>query len=124
MKVAGSCHTLVGMRPEPFLGLLLGLVSGCQSGERAEQRLAVIEVAIEAPDGCRVSIDGTSFSLPKEEKALLARLMLKAKSFPDADIKKDVSVPYKCVGGAIFLAQRAGFQRVGFIAEPPPPPRQ
>ena len=40
-------------------------------------------------------------------------------SLPEAHIRGDVNTPYKCVGGAIFTMQRAGFSRVGFISEPP-----
>jgi biopolymer transport protein ExbD len=38
---------------------------------------------------------------------------------PEAHIRGDVNTPYKCIGGAIFTMQRAGFARVGFISEPP-----
>ena len=41
-------------------------------------------------------------------------------NMPEAHIRADVNTPYKCVGGAIFTMQRAGFARVGFISEPPP----
>ena len=40
-------------------------------------------------------------------------------TMPEAHIRGDVNTPYKCVGGAIFTMQRAGFARVGFISEPP-----
>jgi biopolymer transport protein ExbD len=39
---------------------------------------------------------------------------------PEAHIRGDVNTPYKCIGGAIFTMQRAGFSRVGFISEPAP----
>jgi biopolymer transport protein ExbD len=39
---------------------------------------------------------------------------------PEVHIRGDVSTPYRCIGGAIFAMQRAGFTRVGFISEPPP----
>jgi biopolymer transport protein ExbD len=39
---------------------------------------------------------------------------------PEAHIRADINTPYKCVGGAIYGMQRAGFVRVGFISEPPP----
>ncbi|MBA3898302.1 MAG: biopolymer transporter ExbD [Sphingomonadaceae bacterium] len=39
---------------------------------------------------------------------------------PEAHIRADINTPYRCVGGAIFNMQMAGFQRVGFISEPPP----
>ena len=38
---------------------------------------------------------------------------------PEAHIRGDVNTPYRCIGGTIFSMQRAGFQRVGFISEPP-----
>ena len=41
-------------------------------------------------------------------------------NMPEAHIRADINVPYKCVGGAIYTMQRAGFARVGFISEPPP----
>ena len=39
---------------------------------------------------------------------------------PEAHIRGDVNTPYRCIGGAIYTMQRAGFARVGFISEPPP----
>jgi len=41
-------------------------------------------------------------------------------TMPEAHIRGDVNTPYKCIGGAVFTMQRAGFARVGFISEPPP----
>ena len=41
-------------------------------------------------------------------------------NMPEAHIRGDVNTPYKCIGGAVFTMQRAGFARVGFISEPPP----
>lgn len=40
-------------------------------------------------------------------------------TMPEAHIRGDINTPYKCIGGAIFTMQRAGFARVGFISEPP-----
>jgi biopolymer transport protein ExbD len=40
-------------------------------------------------------------------------------NMPEVHIRSDVNTPYRCVGGAIFTMQRAGFARVGFISEPP-----
>ncbi len=39
---------------------------------------------------------------------------------PEAHIRGDINTPYRCIGGAIFTMQRAGFARVGFISEPRP----
>ena len=40
-------------------------------------------------------------------------------TMPEAHIRGDVNTPYRCIGGAVFTMQRAGFARVGFISEPP-----
>jgi biopolymer transport protein ExbD len=45
---------------------------------------------------------------------------LTEESMPEAHIRGDINTPYRCIGGAIFTMQRAGFARVGFISEPPP----
>ena len=45
---------------------------------------------------------------------------LTEETMPEAHIRGDVNTPYKCIGGAIFAMQRAGFARIGFISEPPP----
>ena len=39
---------------------------------------------------------------------------------PEAHIRGDVSTPWRCIAGAIYNMQRAGFSKVGFISEPPP----
>src|SRR6476661_7909420 len=41
-------------------------------------------------------------------------------NMPEAHIRGDVNTQYKCIGAAIITMQEAGFQRVGFISEPPP----
>jgi biopolymer transport protein ExbD len=41
-------------------------------------------------------------------------------NMPEAHIRGDINTPYRCIGGAVFTMQRAGFARVGFISEPPP----
>ena len=41
-------------------------------------------------------------------------------NMPEAHIRGDVNTNYKCIGATIITMQQAGFQRVGFISEPPP----
>jgi biopolymer transport protein ExbD len=41
-------------------------------------------------------------------------------NMPEAHIRADVATPYRCVGGAIFTMQRAGYARIGFISQPDP----
>jgi biopolymer transport protein ExbD len=39
---------------------------------------------------------------------------------PEVHIRGDVNTPYRCIGGAIYTMQMAGFVKVGFISEPEP----
>ncbi len=39
---------------------------------------------------------------------------------PEAHVRGDVNTPWMCIAGAIYNMQLAGFQKVGFISEPPP----
>jgi len=41
-------------------------------------------------------------------------------NMPEAHIRGDINTQYKCIGATIITMQEAGFQRVGFISEPPP----
>jgi biopolymer transport protein ExbD len=41
-------------------------------------------------------------------------------NMPEAHIRADINTPYRCVGGAIFTMQRAGYARIGFISQPEP----
>src|SRR5918994_235040 len=41
-------------------------------------------------------------------------------NMPEAHIRGDVNTPYRCIGGAGFTMQSAGFARVGFISQPGP----
>jgi biopolymer transport protein ExbD len=43
-------------------------------------------------------------------------------NMPEAHIRGDINTQYKCIGATIITMQQAGFQRVGFISEPPPNP--
>jgi biopolymer transport protein ExbD len=84
-----------------------------------------------APDGsCEVYWNLTKVS----SQELLARAVKKLEdqiaavggvenlteeTMPEAHIRGDINTPYRCIGGAVFTMQRAGFARVGFISEPP-----
>ncbi len=64
-------------------------------------------------------LDMAVAKLELEVKKLGGAQNLTPENMPEAHIRGDVNTPYKCVGGAIFTMQSAGFARVGFISEPP-----
>jgi biopolymer transport protein ExbD len=41
-------------------------------------------------------------------------------NMPEVHIRGDINTPYRCIGGAIYTMQRAGYARIGFISEPVP----
>ncbi len=41
-------------------------------------------------------------------------------NMPEVHIRGDVDTPWRCIGGAIYTMQFAGFQKVGFISQPAP----
>ena len=65
-------------------------------------------------------LDRAVKKLEAEIKRLGGVENLTEETMPEAHIRGDVSTPYRCIGGAVFTMQRAGFARVGFISEPPP----
>lgn len=65
-------------------------------------------------------LDRAVKKLEAEVKKLGGIQNLTPDNMPEAHIRGDVNTPYKCVGGAVFTMQSAGFARVGFISEPPP----
>jgi biopolymer transport protein ExbD len=65
-------------------------------------------------------LDMAAKKLKAEVDALGGPQNVTEENMPEAHIRGDINTPYKCIGGAVFTMQRAGFARVGFISEPPP----
>jgi biopolymer transport protein ExbD len=83
------------------------------------------------PNQCEVywgNVPVTSTQLLDRGRAALDKLIediggpenITEENFPEVHIRGDVNTPYKCIGGAIYTMQFAGFQKVGFISEPAP----
>lgn len=58
----------------------------------------------------------------KKLEALIAKIggveNITEENFPEVHIRGDINTPYKCIGGAIYTMQFAGFQKIGFISQP------
>jgi biopolymer transport protein ExbD len=65
-------------------------------------------------------LDRAVKKLQDEVKALGGPQNVTEENMPEAHIRGDINTPYRCIGGAVFTMQMAGFARVGFISEPPP----
>ena len=58
--------------------------------------------------------------LEEEVKKLGGPANLTSENMPEVHIRGDAGTAYRCIGGAVYTMQSAGFARVGFISEPPP----
>jgi biopolymer transport protein ExbD len=65
-------------------------------------------------------IDRAVKKLEDQIKAVGGVENITEENMPEAHIRGDINTPYRCIGGAVYTMQRAGFARVGFISEPPP----
>ena len=65
-------------------------------------------------------LDRAVKKLEDQIKAVGGVQNINEENMPEAHIRGDVDTQYKCIGAAIITMQQAGFQRVGFISEPPP----
>jgi biopolymer transport protein ExbD len=65
-------------------------------------------------------LDRAVKKLQDEVKILGGPQNVTEENMPEAHIRGDINTPYRCIGGAVFTMQMAGFARVGFISEPPP----
>jgi biopolymer transport protein ExbD len=73
------------------------------------------QTKVDAQDLLTRAVDKLKFEIEKQGGVNAPNLEL-----PEAHIRGDINTPYRCIGGAVFTMQRAGFARVGFISEPPP----
>jgi biopolymer transport protein ExbD len=58
--------------------------------------------------------------LEAQIKAVGGAQNITEENMPEAHIRGDINTPFRCIGGAMYTMQRAGFARVGFISEPDP----
>jgi biopolymer transport protein ExbD len=65
-------------------------------------------------------LDRAVKKLEDQIKAVGGVANINEENMPEAHIRGDINTQYKCIGAAIITMQEAGFQRVGFISEPPP----
>jgi biopolymer transport protein ExbD len=101
--------------------LLLAALGACtqQHVNGAEAaRTTYVLISFQPPDRCSITVGGKTFN-PMTDEAAVAAMKREFAIHPDAHLVADLNVPYKCVGGAIIEAQRAGFKKIGFISEPP-----
>lgn len=103
----------------------IACLAACASTGAGYRATDVVEVRLplDPSNACRASLDGRDFALPADEESFFAALRSRAKASPAARVTGDEPLPYTCFGRAVLFVQHAGFRHVGFVAEPPSPPR-
>ncbi|GAA0665048.1 hypothetical protein FHT00_000984 [Sphingomonas insulae] len=74
-------------------------------------------VYMAAQSTCQISFVHQTFSLPADQESMVAALRKLRKHWRALSISGPAQTPYKCIGGAIYLAQSSGFQTVQFKAQ-------
>jgi biopolymer transport protein ExbD len=87
------------------------------SANSSQRQLPPFRVMVRGPaSSCSIEVDGHKVTTDE----LLAIARPEAKSGRLAHLDTDMGqTPYRCIGGAIYTLQRAGFTKVAFISEPP-----
>jgi biopolymer transport protein ExbD len=96
------------------LGLLLLAAGPIAATDAAQPQPIAIEVLAGSPQQCTFKIDGRTVS-PSVLKQMLEAEPDKTRNIHLSAAK---DTPWRCVAGAVFEAQSAGFETVGFISEP------
>jgi hypothetical protein len=107
---------------------LLSLALFAPSAHSPETAPEVQARLAERENSCVVEFEGKTFSLPRDQpsspeqkrlEAELATLSARKAKLHIAPVDP-TAVSYRCFGGLIYLAQKAGLSSVGFVSEPPP----
>ena len=71
-------------------------------------------------ENCQADAAGRRFTLPAEERQFSRYLRgFRASSSQVMVMPATQDITYRCFSTTLFLTQRAGFSKVGFVAEPP-----
>lgn len=81
-------------------------------------RALPLAIHFEPPAICHVTVADRRFALPTDQDRLLEFLTSLRSRWNRVSLNLGMETPYRCVGHAIWLAQRAGLG-VDFPAEPP-----
>lgn len=97
----------------------LGAVVAVAAAAGADRPTLPIELRFTPPGGCEIRFAGRAFSLPQDAEPMLAALREVREGRRSARITAYGEAPYRCVGFAVFLAQRAGFKNTTFKTRRP-----
>lgn len=100
---------------------MAGTALATTSADKKAEVSLPITMAHTPPDICTMTVSDQLFTLPKDDAAAMTALRNARRSWTSASIGSEADIPYRCTAAVILVAQQAGFERIGFVALPPPP---
>lgn len=103
--------------------LALGGIALCVAGATfvaaARGRSTALSIKIgSGPAECKVRFAGQLLSLPDDEDELIQALRQQRSKFRSIVILGGPAAEYRCIGHVVYVAQRGGFKKVRFRAQP------
>jgi hypothetical protein len=99
--------------------LLLLPLGACATTQRPSEPAELVWISVSGDEACSVEVEGRHFPLPSSQRSLDAHLKRLARSSQGAVLGgADDQPALRCWVAAMFVAQRAGFVRLGFVSPP------
>lgn len=103
------------LHPLALLAALAACATTQQSGE-------LVWIEVTGSESCAAATEQGRFAIPTDEAAFLTHLRQLSRRSQGAIIGWEGDPPaYRCWTAAMFIIQRAGFRRLGFISAEPTP---
>lgn len=98
-----------------IIWLALGLsLAACSQPVASDRTALVVDVRGTSESECSVTIGGKVFVMPRDGDMIAEAFTVERPKGAAVQIKGYGSAPYRCVGSAAFLAQKAGFEELTF----------
>lgn len=105
--------------PAAVFGAALALLPGCATTPPTSPD-DLVWIGVTGDDRCIVNVERRRFRLPAGEARLTAHLKgLTGRSQGALMGGEDKAPSYRCWTFALFVVQRVGFKRLGFVSAPP-----
>ncbi len=102
------------------VGLCIGgaTLAGAVNTRNKDRSLPMV-IQFTRPANCQINVGGQSFTLPVDEDRMISSMRELRRIWKSAYFIGGQDIPYRCLGHAIFIAQRAGFKGMKFHVQPP-----
>jgi hypothetical protein len=134
MSESGWKAEIAGVGPQPYRSTMkppFKMVMACiatvacvigattfAAAKRDRSASLSMKIHFVPPAVCEVSFAGQTFSLPGDQDGMVTALQELRREWRSVSMSGGMETPYRCIGHVVYLAQRGGFKKVGFVAQP------